>query len=416
VTPELVSDPIAVHVREAMAETETSARTTRGARPEPWRWALQVVRDPAEVGAEWRLLQSLANVSPYQRLDYIAAWLGQGAREERMEACIGLVRDWQGEPAMLLPFGIRKGALGRIAHYLGGTHVNLNMPLVAPGFRKRLSPAMVQEILSAYCRSAGVDTLALAHQPVAWQGEKHPLLCLPHISSAQGVERLVCRDPDNVVSNILSTSARAKLRRKENRFRDAGAQVLEARTDSDIRALIDVFMAQKAQRLAAKGEKNLFLAEGVSAFLREAALSAARDEDGFRLFALMIDQHPIAVRGVLRHRNHVSFVLQSFDTQHGLAKLSAGEVLLARVVEAEVASGVTEFDFGLGETGYKRTWSNARIDMFDINLPVTARGRLQTAALAASRTAVGALKRNPRLYQALKRSRAWLFRQRHNQP
>jgi CelD/BcsL family acetyltransferase involved in cellulose biosynthesis len=226
----------------------------------------------------------------------------------------------------------------------------------------------------------------------------------------------VCRDPEQVITDILSTSARAKLRRKENRFRDAGAQVIEARSESEIDLLMDTFMAQKGQRLAAVGELNRFLAEGVSGFLREAARSAAMGPDGFRLFALLVDGYPIAIRGVLRHRNHVSFVLQSFDMGHSLAKLSAGEVLLARVIEAQAASGVTEFDFGLGETDYKRVWSDARTDMFDINLPVTPRGRLQTVALAFNNTAVGAIKRNPGLYQALKRSRAWLFRQRHSRP
>jgi CelD/BcsL family acetyltransferase involved in cellulose biosynthesis len=104
----------------------------------------------------------------------------------------------------------------------------------------------------------------------------------------------------------------------------------------------------------------------------------------------------------------MSFVLQSFDTQHPMVKLSPGEVLLARMVEAGVASGVTGFDFGLGDTGYKETWSNDQTEIFNLVLPVTAIGRAHVAVLQARGTAVRVVKQHPPLYSMFKRARSRL--------
>jgi CelD/BcsL family acetyltransferase involved in cellulose biosynthesis len=371
-------------------------------------WSLAITRDLCALAAEWQRLEERASITPYQRYDYLAAWSRHAALTDGIEPCIGAVRDENDDLVMLLPLGVTHGR-PRKAAYLGGTHTNLNMPLVVPAFLDTMPRGGLRAILNDYCRKARVDSLVLRHQPSSWRGRAHPFLTLPHLPASEVVKRLIFHQgPASPLDRILSVKARARLRRKEKRFAEVGARFVQATTDQEIDGLLAFFLEQKARRLAALGERNAFLAAGAADFVREAAKAARRSVDGFRLSALLIGDHPIAIRGTLRHGGHLSFVLQSFDTEHPMAKLSPGDVLLARVVEAAVAGGVTEFDFGLGETGYKQTWSNESVHMFDSVLPMTALGHAHVAALEARQTMVQVVKQHRPLYSMLKRARARL--------
>ena len=69
---------------------------------------------------------------------------------------------------MILPFGLVRRLGTTVGVYLGGSHFNVNLPLVDPGLR--LGPGAVTRILDEYCRITGADLLHLYHQPVAWRG------------------------------------------------------------------------------------------------------------------------------------------------------------------------------------------------------------------------------------------------------
>jgi CelD/BcsL family acetyltransferase involved in cellulose biosynthesis len=397
-------------IRKSMSEMARARSDGVGGASAP-RLSVEVVADAHALEVEWRALEERALVTPYQRFDYLAAWMRHAADGDGVEPRLGAVRDDKGRLAMLLPFGVRRGSLGRAARYLGGTHVNLNMPLVDAQILRHHTSDSLTAILADYCRAAGVDCVVLVNQPETWLGEPHPLLSLPHRRSSDAIRCISTSITGaGVIDAILSPEGRRRLRRKERRFEEAGATFARASTEAEVDRLLSVFLVQKAKRLGDLGADDPFGLPGVAAFLREAAAAGARTGNGLTLSSLSIDGEPIAIRGVMRHKDHRSFVVQSFDTEHRLSKLSAGEVLLAWVIRTALAEGTTLFDFGLGETPYKAVWSNGLIDMFDVFLPFTALGHVHVAAVESRRAVVRSIKRNPPLYKRLKRARTHMAR------
>ena len=85
---------------------------------------------------DWRRLEQSAVVSPYQRYDFIAAWVRNAAAGEGIDARVGTVTDSAGRVVMILPFGVASPALVAVGSYLGGSHVNIAMPLVESTFAR----------------------------------------------------------------------------------------------------------------------------------------------------------------------------------------------------------------------------------------------------------------------------------------
>ncbi|MDQ0469385.1 GNAT family N-acetyltransferase [Labrys wisconsinensis] len=364
------------------------------------------------VAEDWRALERRAAISPYQRFDFIAAWVRHAAAEAGLEARIGVVRDGAGRVVAILPFGVKAGRLAASAHYLGGSHVNINMPLVDPSFARTLTPAAVETLLDDYCAAAGADLLILAYQPESWFGAPHPFATLPRQPSPDNVRFIRIESGyAGFMEAQLSADGRRKLRSKAKRFAEAGANLaLHAGSPACVDRLTEAFFAQKAKRLQAMGADDPFSSPGTAAFLREAALAGLGGEGGLEFHGVEVGGAVIAVRGGLRHRDQFSLMVQSFDQEHPLARYSPGEMLLMGLIEECCARGVHQIDFGVGDARYKDTWSNAEVAMFDVTHPVTARG-VAVALGARLRTAlVRSIKQNKPLYESLKAWRARLTR------
>ena len=95
--------------------------------------------------------------------------------------------------------------------YLGGSHFNVNLPLVDPGLP--LVPGAVTRILDECCRIAGADLLHLYHQPVAWHGAEPPFLCLPHQEAPDDISLILVDGGDfpkflTAISRLRSAALR----------------------------------------------------------------------------------------------------------------------------------------------------------------------------------------------------------------
>jgi CelD/BcsL family acetyltransferase involved in cellulose biosynthesis len=367
--------------------------------------SITIVESVSAIEPEWRALEKRATISAYQRFEFVDAWMRHAAKGAEIEPSIGLVRDETGRLAMILPFGLRRRNGIVSCHYLGGSHVNINMPLVDPAFARKLDAGGMRRLLAEFCRKAGVDLLALAFQPEVWIGALHPFLGLPRQPSSDDVMRL---DVDKDLSALFGTKSR--LRRKQKRLLDAGARFEHAKTPVEVEEYVAAFLVLKARQLRAMGVANPFAAPGIGAFMASAAIAALSSGDGLHFSAILVDSDIVAVRAALTHRGQVSLMVQSFDATHPLSKYSAGEVLFAHVLAEWVASGLVQLDFGVGDARFKQSWANARTPMFDVTLAFTSRGRLAALVTHTRTQAIRAIKANKRLYAAIKSGRARLAR------
>lgn len=370
------------------------------------RLSLSVATDLQAIETDWKALQERAAISPYQRYDLASAWLRHAAASEGLSPRIGVVRDETDRVTMILPFGVQRHLGLGIATYLGGSHFNLNLPLADPYLR--LGAHAATALLDAYAKAARADLVLLRNQPERWKGIQHPFLCLPHYGAPDDVRLVVIDgDFDSYLLRQLSRKMRSELRRKTMKFKDAGIDgATRAGSAEVVERYLTTFIEQKSKRLAAQGLDDPFILPGVKAFLRDAALSGAAGEGGLEIHAIVRDGHILSVRAGVRHRDHLSFMVQSFDTDQALAKYTPSEFLLTEVLLAGRMQGVTNFDFGVGDGRFKQVWSNDVVPMFNIAQGVTRTGQVMASLIQSKDAAKRYIKRHKRLFSAVQDARA----------
>jgi len=359
------------------------------------------------LAADWQALQERAPVSPYQTFDLAESWVRHAPEAAGFEVRIGVLRDAGDEVVMILPFGLVRRLGTTVGVYLGGSHFNVNMPLVDPSLR--LGPDAVIRIFDAYCRMTGADLLHLGNQPVEWRNAEHPFLCMPHYGAPDDNRfiNVAHGDYETYFANQLTRKMRSQLRRKAMKFADAGVvSARRATTPEDVESFLTAFLDQKSKRLAAQGFDDTFALPGVKEFLLEAALSGLSGTGGMELRVFEVDGYPLSVRGGVRHGDHHSLMLQSFDDHNALSKYSPGECLLAEVLINNCKHGVTSFDFGVGDGRFKKVWSNGVVELFNLTHGASKKGQLHASLIRLTEAATRYIKRNPRLFSAVQEARA----------
>ena len=101
-------------------------------------------------------------------------------------------------------------------------------------------------------------------------------------------------------------------------------------------------------------------------------------------------------------------MVNSFDSDPAIAKSSPGDLLLMKLVGAQCAKGRASFDLGIGEARYKATYCDAAVPLFDIVLPLNAKGRILAVKQALVSRAKSTLKKHPRAFAALRRVRHFI--------
>jgi CelD/BcsL family acetyltransferase involved in cellulose biosynthesis len=372
--------------------------------------SLGIAARPEDIEAEWRDLEARAPVSPYQRYDLCAAWARHAAAGAGIEVKIGVVRDKSGRAVLILPFGIARNLGVAAAVYLGGAHFNVNMPLVDPAWT--LDAKTAGAILDAYAGAVRADVLLLRNQPRIWQRVLHPFAGLPHDLAPDDIRLVIIEDSyETYLACRLSRKMRSELKRKRIKLSDAGAVTLERATSvEEVDLLLAAFIGQKSKRLVAQGLGDPFVLPGVKAFLRESALAGLGGSGGMEIHAMMVNGKPISVRAGISHGKHLSFMVQSFDTEHQLAKYSPSEFLLNEVMAGASAKGFDSFDFGVGDGRFKQVWSNQMVPLFNIARPLTKKGRLYAGLMRLERAVTRSIKRNPGLFAAVQETRASIAR------
>jgi CelD/BcsL family acetyltransferase involved in cellulose biosynthesis len=373
-------------------------------------WSLSIATSVDGLAAEWRVLENRAPVSPYQRFDLIAAWCRHAAPGEGVEPRIGIVRDEHARLVMILPLGLTRRMGLTVASYLGGSHFNINMPLVDPGFP--LTGERLLEVLDRYCELTGADLLSLCFQPRTWSERPHPFLQLRHHAATDNMRMVRIRGPfASYYEDQLSKNARSKLRRKRQRFESPGSVVCASpQTAAEVDRFIAAMVEQRSSRLQSQGIRDSFADPGIASFLREAAVGGLDGQGGLELHAIDFNGDLVSVRAGVTHRDHHSLMITSFEPKHALAKYSPSEVLAHDILESLRSRGVTSFDFGVGDGQHKQVWSNDATDLFNVTYAATAKGFVIARFFQLRTSLVRFIKRNEVLFARAKALRSFMAR------
>ena len=394
-------------VRSADPVRPTAADSAEAALP----LTVEVCRDLRAVERVWRHLERTGICTPYQRFDWIASYATTMAADNGTTVCVLSVQRKGGEPLLFLPLAIQAEHGLRVASPVGGKQANYHCPVMARGVAAALDPETMRRLLCDGSRRAGIDVFVFQNLPLAWQGERNPLVLAGATPSPSNVPKTdLPAEADALLGQIGTSEARRKLRRKETGLAAMGELThLIARDPAEIDLILEGFFRQKNERLREMGIASPFDDEASQRFVRSACLSGLADgRPAVELHGLLLDGRVIATYGGAVDERRFSCMFNSFDASPEIARFSPGDILLTRLIRAQCALGRTGLDLGIGEARYKRLFCRDVEELVDVFLPVTMKGRLYGAALSRYLALKRTVKQTPWLWSLAKKTRARL--------
>jgi CelD/BcsL family acetyltransferase involved in cellulose biosynthesis len=354
-----------------------------------------VLRDFATAEQIWRGLAATGHATPYQDFDFCRAYVQHVDAPTGGTAALVVLRSPEGVPLGLVPLVIhRKGPFG-VASFIGGKHANFNMPLFARG-AERCAPELYRAALIAAGRSAGIDVFCLHAQPIQWEGFDNPFAAFSNFASpSQGYKLALAADADALLKRRLSKDTRRKTRQKEQRL--AGMGELSYRrpeTADERRAVLERFLALKAERFARQGIADPFSGADVRAFLAAGLMPADGSAPFIELHTLDLSGRAIAIFGAVVAGGRFSGLFTAFDSDPEIARSSPGDILLMHMIRHCCERGLATFDLGVGEAHYKDKICDATEPLVETFIPVTLAGQVIALACIGKQRAKAAIKQS----------------------
>lgn len=370
---------------------------------------IDIVDSIGAMEPEWRALERDNLNSLHQGYDWCASWMKAYGNPG------AIIRGRSGtRTVFILPVEIVRSRGVRVAKFIGADHSNINTGLFAADF------ADASEALDAHDLAARIsgavkgkaDLLLLQNIPLTWRGRRNPLALLPMVQNQNHAYQLPLFDTmEATLKQLNAKSRRKKFRVQSKRLEEIGGFDYIHDTDAKSQhALLDQFFRLKSERFKAMGLPDVFADAETKAFLHGAIdiRDAQNELSGLEMHAIQLKGehagHVAAVAGISRKGDHVICQFSAIDESIG-AEASPGEFLFWQMISGLHGKGVSMFDFGLGDQGYKRSWAPVETDHYDVVLPLTARGMVAGAAHRLVTRAKAYIKSQQRLYRAAQRLR-----------
>ncbi|MCA0404685.1 MAG: GNAT family N-acetyltransferase [Proteobacteria bacterium] len=329
------------------------------------------------------------DASPFQSAGWVEGWMAAHGTLANLRVVEVAVEGG----SWLLPLEITQSAGAKLGRKIGGGHASF---LTAA--RLGQPRPLKREDLMRAARAAGVDALILTDCPPTWGG----VTCLaPGFPAAPDIARGTALSP-GVLASLYAGEPGKKLRAKARKLAALGT--LEARFSQRDQAnsVLTALLNWKAEQFRAMGISDPFDSPQIGRFLRNGI-----DTGGpLRLFALFLDQRPIAGMVLAQAGGHASGMMTAYAPEEAIARCGPGDVLVMRLLEALAAEGVTGFDLGVGDARYKRLHAPEAIALVDVLVPASLKGAAVVLAYRLARAAKGRIKRNSGLFDAIKALRA----------
>ncbi|WP_425087517.1 GNAT family N-acetyltransferase [Stappia sp.] len=367
---------------------------------------IRTASDPAEVETEWRALERNAFGTLFTTYDWLSSWYRLVGRPRGYRALI-VVGEIDGEPAFLLPLALTHKAKGllTIGRFLGDFHGNQNSGLWRKDILAGIHTQSLHKALVELGHTHGIDLFDLKYVPATIDERIHPLIDQHAIESLNSIHVFPLEaDFQSVYRTRRSGSARKKLRAKERKLAETGELRFErARDAATAIRFLNALVDQRSARQASHGIPNVFHHADAHAFLQDQLLQAMDEgSDRFMIHALLLDGDVRAtyLSGLRFGRFH-AYTNSICDS---IASHSPGDLLLNAVIADACALGASSFDFGLGAERYKTAWADKEL-LMDVEVPVSLRGKLASAAIQRLRQIKRRVRSSPKLWALVRRIR-----------
>ncbi|MHB2169654.1 GNAT family N-acetyltransferase [Alsobacter sp. R-9] len=372
--------------------------------------AVAVHRDVAAVAQDWLRFEAQEGCTPYQRIGFVSTWFKIMSTARDAEPAVVEIR-LGGTPVLLVPLEIARHGIARVARWPGGRQANLGGPILDPGRVPALDPRELGDRLVEAGGMLGIDGFAFCNQPAMIGGIPNPLAAMDESrpGSAPYSALPLQRDPEALLSSLLSPSTRKTFGKKRRGLASLGEVRIERATEqAGVERLLSAFLAQKSERMACQGIPNPFADPRLQDFLRAIALPG-RDGEApvLELYGLWCGDRPAAVFGAVATGQHLSGSFVSFSADPALSRGSPGELLIMEVIALAARRGLATFDLGIGRGSLKDRFCSDAVPLVDTWLPVTQLGGAALLSLRATAALKALVQRDPRLMRHVRHMAAW---------
>lgn len=374
---------------------------------------LTVYSDFDTIEQDWRDFEEHADCTVFQTYDWLAAW------QCRVGALAGFVplvvvgRDHDGRILLILPLMAQTRGLLRRLSWLGSELCDYNAPLLAADFSKRIGPEAFADLWRDVLRlirkhlPLRFDVIDLEKMPLVVGEQPNPFINLKVIATPNGAHSTQLGDSwEEYYASKRSRSTRQRDRTKLRRLSEHGEiRFWTAEQPDDIERTLDWLLDRKAEALARMGIANVFQRPEYRQFYRDVATRSRRV--GLADVSRLEVGSAIATASFgLVFRGCYYYLVASYQSGE-LSRFGAGNAHLRNLLRRAIERGLHRFDFTIGDEAYKQNWCDVEAKLCDHMAAITLRGRLVVVLFSALRRAKRVIKRNPFLWNAFVRVRAF---------
>lgn len=369
---------------------------------------LSLHSDLAEVEAEWRAFEAVADCTAFQSFDWLSAWQRHiGAGEGRQPAIV--IGRQNNQTVFILPLMLTAGTLRRV-EWFGEFLMNAGAPLLARDFARRVSAAQfvalwseIEKLLRSRLNHDILDLGKIVETVGAQANPMRALPLTPHANDSYLVR--LTGTWEEFYAAKRSSSWRKTDKKKRNRLAKFGdVQFATVTEPADIERTIDALIEQKKSSYASLGVANMFEWPGYRDFYIDLASDPKR-HDLVHVSNVSVNGTIVAASfGLTMHGNY-DYVLAGYSMGE-MEACSPGTIHLQELMKLFLERGFGTFDFNIGDEPYKREWFDVETKMYDYVAAATLRGHAAAAAMRVSRAVKRFVKRNPSIWPVIRKARS----------
>lgn len=350
---------------------------------------------PDAIAPEWLALESAGTASVFQSQKIVALWMAHAASERGERPLVVTARE-AGVLRLILPLSCARRGGVTVLQWLGQSHANYGMGLIAPDLIPHLDPGACDELMIRIARAVGAEVVHLDRQPTHWAGRVNPFAASPCARLTANDTYVVHLEADYQAhyKRLFPKRTLQPIKRRQRRLEEMGTISFAPPQDAESRRKAFAwFAARKRAQLAETSGRNPFDEPGITPFYE-----ALLEETGqFEIEQLLVGTQRAAL-GMTLHHGGIAY---GINTAHAdeFARGSPGTLLQHRIIGKVHGMGARAYDLGPGYLPYKMDWDPQVIPLVATTHAVRPSGLPMQIRLLASTLLKSRIKRSARLAQ-----------------
>ena len=384
-------------------------------RDAPHDLALRIHGDLANVEAEWRRFEAVADCTVFQTFDWLAAWHRHIGLRARVQPAVAVGRFANGDTAFMVPLCVAPHGPARRLCWLGQELCDYNAPLLARDFSERVTAERFLEIWRELRLRLQQDPLFrhdwidLEKMPQTLGAQRNPFTYLDVSPNASGAHLTqLGGDWEEFYTAKRSSATRRRDRAKRRHMSEHGeVQFATAAEAADARRTLEILMEQKSRALVRKGVADMFARPGWREFFLDLATNP-QTRQLVHVARLQVGADAVAANFGVVLGGCYYHVLASYCEDSRAAHFGPGALHLRELLKYAIERGLQRFDFTIGDERYKLEWCDSSLKLYDHAAATTWRGWPAARAAAARRRLKRMIKQTPWVWNAVSAARTAL--------